>query len=681
MSTNENKGKKAEVTALQAISAEDRKDWISLAFVQAGICVCVPAFLLGALLAEAMPIWPAIISGSLGYLIVVVGMVATGMIGCDLGLASCTCCQAGFGKSGARFIVSTIFAVNMIGWFGIQNGVCGEAFSNAMLAMTGWDIPVVVSNTIWGIIMLLTAVYGVHALEKLDKISIPLLMIIMCYGIFLAFKVYGTGNLNDEGTVQSMSFMSGVALSFNFTAVGTITGPDYTRFQKSRKDTVKSVFYGVFPMGVITLIMGIVLTKLSGQYDISMVLIEVGLPLLGIIALVISTWTTNSTNAYSAGLNIVMALKLKDNRRREATLISGIVGIVLCDLGILGHVEGVLSLLSYVVCPVGGVILADYWVVGKGKAKNFRPQDGVNWAGVIAWALGAIISYTLVKIEFVGIIIGFVIYLIAESLGKKMYAIGSTELGGENTAEALHVALLMDLPLIDADPAGRSVPELQHSTYYVKNVPIFPMGVATKFGEKIVIQNVADDLRAEDIVRAIAVVSDNLVGVADHANVGKVIKNSLIPGAITYAQEIGRVLRETKEAGGDVASAICDDKEGKVLFRGHISDYTCETRDGFNFGEIHLKGERDYTDEAYRIWFKNENIISYRNGEVDVIAPDLICMINGEGNPMTTPNFEVGDKMTVIALPSPEIWTTPEGLECFGPKHFGFDVEYKPFEK
>ncbi len=177
--------------------------------------------------------------------------------------------------------------------------------------------------------------------------------------------------------------------------------------------------------------------------------------------------------------------------------------------------------------------------------------------------------------------------------------------------------------------------------------------------KKIVIQNVADDLRAEDIVRAIAVVSDNLVGVADHANVGKVIKNSLIPGAITYAQEIGRVLRETKEAGGDVASAICDDKEGKVLFRGHISDYTCETRDGFNFGEIHLKkGERDYTDEAYRIWFKNENIISYRNGEVDVIAPDLICMINGEGNPMTTPNFEVGDKMTVIALPSPEIWTT-----------------------
>lgn len=210
--TSKKNSKAAEVTALQAIPKDERKDWISLAFVQAGICVCVPAFLLGALLAEAMPIWPAIISGSLGYLIVVIGMIATGMMGCDLGLASCTCCEAGFGKKGARFIVSTIFAVNMNGWFGIQNGVCGEAFTNAVLAMTGFEIPVVVSNTVWGVVMLLTAVFGVHALEKLDKISIPLLMIIMCYGTYLAFKIYGTGGLNSSDTVQTMSFMSGVAL-------------------------------------------------------------------------------------------------------------------------------------------------------------------------------------------------------------------------------------------------------------------------------------------------------------------------------------------------------------------------------------------------------------------------------------------------------------------------------------
>lgn len=268
-----------------------------------------------------------------------------------------------------------------------------------------------------------------------------------------------------------------------------------------------------------------------------------------------------------------------------------------------------------------------------------------------------------------------------EALGRKIYAVGSTELGGSNTAEALHAAMVMDIPLLDADPAGRSVPELQHSTYYVKGVPIFPMGVSTKFGEKIVIQNVQGDLRAEDIVRAIAVASDNMVGVADHANVGSVIKKALIPNMITYAQNIGRIVRETKAAGGDVAEAICAGNDGKVLFRGVVTDYVCETREGFNFGEIHLKGEAAYCDEAYRILLKNENLISYRNGKVDVVVPDLICMIGEDGEPLTTPNFSTGDRMTVIALPAPEIWTTPEGLACFGPEYFGLEAEYVPFSR
>lgn len=266
-------------------------------------------------------------------------------------------------------------------------------------------------------------------------------------------------------------------------------------------------------------------------------------------------------------------------------------------------------------------------------------------------------------------------------LGKKIYAVGSTELGGANTAEALHAAIEKGVPVIDADPAGRSVPELQHSTYFVKDVPIYPMGVATKFGEKIVIQNVQNDFRAEEIVRAIAVASDNMVGVADHVNIGKVIKNALIPDMITYAENIGRLLRETNDAGGDVAEAIASANDGKVVFRGTVTNFPWETRDGFNFGEIHLDGEGMYSGEKYRIWLKNENIVSYRNEEVDVIAPDLICMIGENGKPLTTPNFEVGQRMTVLALPAPEIWTTEEGLKCFGPEHFGFDFKYRPFKR
>ncbi len=268
-----------------------------------------------------------------------------------------------------------------------------------------------------------------------------------------------------------------------------------------------------------------------------------------------------------------------------------------------------------------------------------------------------------------------------ECFNQKVYAVGSTELGGMNTAEALNAAIEKGVPLLDADPAGRSVPELQHSTYFLKNVPIFPMGLATHFGEKMVIQNVCNDFRAEDIVRAIAVASDNMVGVADHFNQGKVLKDALIPDMITYAEEVGRTLREAKEKGEDVATAIAKAKGGAVLFKGTVTDFPWETRDGFNFGEIYLEGTDEYKGDRFKIWLQNENIMGYRNDKLVVMAPDLICMIGDDGDPITNPDYEVGTHMTILALPSPEVWTTPEGLECFGPKHFGFDVEYRPFER
>ena len=59
------------------------------------------------------------------------------------------------------------------------------------------------------------------------------------------------------------------------------------------------------------------------------------LPVFGVISLILSAWTTNVSNAYSAGLNFVMAFNAPDNRRREVTVAAGIVGIILGLCGIL----------------------------------------------------------------------------------------------------------------------------------------------------------------------------------------------------------------------------------------------------------------------------------------------------------------------------------------------------------
>ena len=408
----ENNNRHVEANALTPIPAKERQGWVSLALVQAGICVCASSFLEGALLAEAMPLGEAILAGTLGNLIVVVLMTIIGFQGSDLGIASCTLSESSFGKKGARYLVSVVFAINLIGWFGITNEICGDAFTNFMAETFGLHIPLIASNILWGMIMLITAVYGMRAMEKLNAISIPFLLIVMAAGTYLAFRQYGFEAATAE-VERSMSFMAGVSLAFDFYAVGVVTAADVARFQKNRAETAKSTILGVLPVAVITLSLGAVLTKISGEYDISLVLIQVGLPVIGILSIILSTWTTNSSNIYSGGLDVVMAFNLPDNRRREVTVVAGIIGTLLGAFGILDHIESFLSFLAFLVCPVGGAMMADYWLVGKGNPKNWHSVEGINWAGIISWGIGAVLAY-LVGYAYTGILCSLAVYYIAE---------------------------------------------------------------------------------------------------------------------------------------------------------------------------------------------------------------------------------------------------------------------------
>jgi hypothetical protein len=53
-------------------------------------------------------------------------------------------------------------------------------------------------------------------------------------------------------------------------------------------------------------------------------------------------------------------------------------------------------------------------------------------------------------------------------------------------------------------------------------------------------------------------------------------------------------------------------------------------------------------------------------------------MLDYDGEAQINPLVKPGQRFTVFALPAPGQWTTKRGLDCFGPRSFGFDVDYKP---
>lgn len=268
-----------------------------------------------------------------------------------------------------------------------------------------------------------------------------------------------------------------------------------------------------------------------------------------------------------------------------------------------------------------------------------------------------------------------------EYLGRSFFAVIATEIGGGNTATAMSVAARLGIPIVDADPAGRSVPELQHTTFCIQNVPITPLSVVTPRGDVMILTNVQDDFRAEEIVRAVAVVSDSLAGVADHPMDGKALRTSVIPGTLSKALAIGAAIREAGASNEDPVQAAIVAGGGSLLFQGEVAEASWKIEDGFTIGELVISGRAEDQNHQYRIWYKNEHIVSWFDGEPDVVVPDLICVLDpGTGAAITNPNCPQGAEVSVIGYPAPAIWRTARGLELFGPKHFGFDIPYHPIE-
>jgi DUF917 family protein len=267
-------------------------------------------------------------------------------------------------------------------------------------------------------------------------------------------------------------------------------------------------------------------------------------------------------------------------------------------------------------------------------------------------------------------------------LGRPVDGIVSIEYGGGNTAVALSTAARLGKPMVDADAAGRAVPDLQFSSFYLCRQNIAPLAVASSIGDVAVFEQVADDFRAEALVRALAVVSGDTVGMTDHPVSGRDLRESVIWGALSYAMAVGKARREAVEAGRDPITAIRKAAGGYLLFRGTVTgDTNWKNKAGFTVGEIHIRGGEGFTGDTYRIWFKNENMLSWKNGKTHVTCPDLICVTDTSGYPILNPDCKDGMEVVVLGFKSPEIWRSERGLSILCPRFFGFDDLWTPIEK
>lgn len=426
MSDSTNSG--MERKALSRVREDQRQSWYSIAFIWIGTMICIPMLMVGGMLSASMTFGRVLTACFLGFAICSFLMIMVGMQGTDLGLPSSMCGTKAFGDRGSSYLLSVSIFIGQMGWFGIQTATCASAF---VTLMDYWHIsfPFWLSCLVWGVVMLITAVYGFKLMKWLNYIAVPALTIMCMYGMFNAIFRVGWANIVavTPASGSEMGMAPAVSTVIGLFAVGATTNPDYTRYAKNRGATIMATALGVIPAAVFMFMVGAVMSLSAGTYDITSVFASMGLPVLSMLVLILATWTTNTGNAYTSGMAAMKVFNLKDERRPLVTMLCGAAGTLMAMAGMANAMQGFINIISAMVPPIMGVVAADYWIIGRGDPANWHPVRGFNWCGVIAWACGCIVAlfFSFFSAALDAVIVAGIVYVVLYPL------CGKTAMGGQ----------------------------------------------------------------------------------------------------------------------------------------------------------------------------------------------------------------------------------------------------------
>lgn len=264
----------------------------------------------------------------------------------------------------------------------------------------------------------------------------------------------------------------------------------------------------------------------------------------------------------------------------------------------------------------------------------------------------------------------------------KLGALIAGELGGSNTPAPLDTAARLNKVFIDGDFAGRAIPELTQATPCVKNKSICPLVMCDLWGNVNIIESAINFGMVEEYGRSIVMVTNQMTGNIGFLMKVKELKEVMIPGTLTDSYVVGKTIREAREATGhDPVEKVVEVIGGHLLFKGTVIEREFEDKKGFMFGTHVFEGLDEFQGHTFKIWFKNENHITWLDNKPYVCSPDIITVVAlGDCEPITNTYLKVRQQVAVIG--KPHIKYRDKGdVNLLIPKHFGFDIEWEPMER
>ncbi len=418
-----------------------------------GMSVCIPTYMLASgLIAGGMNWWQALLTITLGNIIVLIPMVLNAHAGTKYGIPFPVLARASFGTLGSN-VPALLRAVVACGWFGIQTWIGGQAFNSLIvLLLPQWAIfewgPAIGFLIFWGMNVYFI-IKGTESIKWLEALAAPFLIIVGLALLAWAYTRIGSfgpmfaqpSKFQTAGEFWAF-FMPSLTGMVGFWATLSLNIPDFTRYARSQRAQIIGQAIGLPPTMALYSFIGVAVTSatvvLFGEaiWDPVVLLSKFESPiviLLSLIALVVATLTTNiAANVVSPANDFANLLPRKISFKTGG-LITAVLGIVmmpwklLSDYGtyIFGWLVGYSSFLG----PIAGVLIADYYLVRKRtlsvrdlylRGGEYEFAGGFNLRALLALAAGVVVALIGLLVEplrflydyawFVGFAVAFAVY-------------------------------------------------------------------------------------------------------------------------------------------------------------------------------------------------------------------------------------------------------------------------------
>lgn len=405
---------------LTAVPIAARKPLWSVALMLLGFTLYSGTFFAGGLVGPAFRFFPDLIGLLiLGNLILGAYAATLGYIAAKTGLSTVLMARFSFGSVGSRW-VDFILGFTQIGWYAWGSGLIADLLNKLAGVPTSWNWLIIVFFTYF---FCITAYIGYRAMDWYSRIAVPAIIILMCLSLAISLGKVG-GFEGAQAIVPSKQMGLGAALTVivgTFISGGT-QATNWSRFAGSGKSAVWSTLAAFFIANGFVVFGGAFSALAYGNEDMVQVMAMQGLLFWGLVLLFLNMWSTQDNTIYA--FSIAGAHMFRTRKRTAFVLGGATIALALALGGIYESQQFInfLILLGTFIPPIGGVIIADYWLNHRGQFPSLEePQPAFNWAGVAAYVIASAIAYFTGKADIGiapinGIIVAVILYPILAKL-------------------------------------------------------------------------------------------------------------------------------------------------------------------------------------------------------------------------------------------------------------------------